>query len=52
MTSETASKATRLTYLQVQKYLEQLKLTQALSSLDRVAEEAAQGEWHHRQSAL
>ncbi len=47
MTSETASKATRLTYLQVQEYLEQLKLTQALSSLDRVAEEAAQGEWSY-----
>lgn len=47
MTSRTLSKATGLTYLEVQENLQRLKLTQALSALDRLAEEAAQGEWSY-----
>lgn len=47
MTTQTTLKATGLTYLQVQGNLERLKLTQALAALDRLAEEAAQGEWSY-----
>ncbi|MCL0095237.1 IS21-like element helper ATPase IstB [Dehalococcoidia bacterium] len=47
MTSRTLSKATELTYLEVQENLQKLKLTQAVSALDRLAEEAAQGEWSY-----
>jgi DNA replication protein DnaC len=47
MTTQTPSKATGLTYLAVQENLERLKLTQALSTLDRIAEEAAQGQWSY-----
>lgn len=39
--------STGLTYLQVREQLEQLKLTQALSSLDRLAEKASQEEWSY-----
>ena len=47
MTTESASKATGLTYLEVQSHLERLKLTQGMAVLDRVAEEAAQGQWSY-----
>jgi DNA replication protein DnaC len=47
MTSRTVSKATGLTYLEVQENLQKLKLTQAVSALDRLAEEAAQGQWSY-----
>ena len=47
MTSQMLSKATELTYLEVQENLQKLKLTQAASALDRLAEEAAQGEWSY-----
>lgn len=36
-----------LTYLEIQRYLEQLKLNQVLVSLDRIAEEASKGEWSY-----
>lgn len=38
---------TGLTYLEVQKHLEQLKLTQAQTALDRLADEASKGEWSY-----
>jgi hypothetical protein len=38
---------TGLSYLQVQAHLEKLQLTQSLSVLDRMAEEAAQGQWSY-----
>ncbi len=38
---------TGLTYMEVQSRLEQLKLTQALLVLDRLAQEASQGEWSY-----
>lgn len=41
MTSRTLSKATGLTYIEVQENLQKLKLTQAISALDRLAEEVA-----------
>jgi hypothetical protein len=44
MTSDKLSSATGLTYLQVQESLEHLKMTQALSSLDRLADEASRGQ--------
>ena len=47
MTSDKLSSATGLTYLQVQKSLEHLKMTQALSSLDRLADEASKNEWSY-----
>jgi DNA replication protein DnaC len=47
MTVETTLKATGLTYLEVQENLERLKLTQAVSALDRLAEDAAQGQWSY-----
>ncbi len=47
MTTETSLKATGLTYLGVQDNLERLKMHQALSALDRIAEEAAQGQWSY-----
>lgn len=47
MITQTASKATGLTYLQVRENLERLKLTEALSVLDRIAEQAAQGQWSY-----
>jgi len=47
MTTETSLPATELTYLEVQDNLERLKLTQAVSALDRLAEEAAQGQWSY-----
>jgi DNA replication protein DnaC len=39
--------ATAYNYLQVQAGLEKLKLTQSLSALDRLAEEAVRGEWSY-----
>lgn len=47
MTTGTTLKATGLTYLEVQENLERLKLSQALCALDRLAEEAAQGQWSY-----
>lgn len=47
MTTQTASKATGLTYLQVQENLERLKLTTVASALDRLAEEAAGAQWSY-----
>ena len=38
---------TGLTYLQAQKYLEELKLTQAQASLDRIADAAGKGQWSY-----
>lgn len=38
---------TGLTYLEVQKHLEQLKLSQAQTVLDRLAEEASKGQWSY-----
>ncbi|MGB9553248.1 MAG: IS21-like element helper ATPase IstB [bacterium] len=42
MTAETA-----VNYLAVQENLERLKLTQMVSALDRIAEEASQGQWSY-----
>jgi DNA replication protein DnaC len=39
--------ASGLTYLQVQEYLEQLKLTEAQTALDRLADEAGKGQWSY-----
>jgi len=47
MTNEKSSTATGLSNLQVQENLEWLKMTQALSSLDRLAEEASKEEWSY-----
>jgi DNA replication protein DnaC len=47
MTTGTTLKATGLTYLQVQENLERLKLTQAHAALDRLADEAAHGQWSY-----
>jgi DNA replication protein DnaC len=47
MTTQASSEATGLTYLAVQENLERLKMTQAISALDRIAEEAAQGQWSY-----
>ncbi len=47
MTSRKSSTATGLSYLQVQENLERLKMTQALSALDRLAEEARKKEWSY-----
>lgn len=49
ITQEGSSHTTGLIYLKVQEQLEQLKLSQALSCLDRVAEEAARGQWSYTQ---
>jgi DNA replication protein DnaC len=38
---------TGLTYLQVQKHLEELKLSQAQTVLDRLADEAGKGQWSY-----
>ena len=43
----TTQSPTGLSYLQVQENLERLKMTQALSSLDRLAEEASKEEWSY-----
>ena len=47
MTSGSSSTATGLSYLQVQENLERLRMTQALSALDRLAEEASKEEWSY-----
>ena len=47
MTTRSSPKATALPYFEVQEYLGQLKLNQVLSALDRLAEEAAQGQWSY-----
>jgi len=38
---------TGLTYLEVQQYLEHLKLSQAQTALDRLADEAGKGQWSY-----
>lgn len=43
----TTSSSTGLSYLQVQENLERLRMTQALSALDRMAEEASEKEWSY-----
>ena len=47
MIAQASSKAAGLTYLAVQENLERLKLTQVLSALDRIAEEASQEQWSY-----
>lgn len=43
----TTGSSTGLSYLRVQENLERLRMTQALSALDRLAEEASKGEWSY-----
>jgi DNA replication protein DnaC len=43
----TTSSSTGLSYLQVRENLERLRMTQALSALDRLAEEASKEEWSY-----
>jgi DNA replication protein DnaC len=47
MISQTPPQPTGLTYLQVQEHLQQLKLKEGACVLDRLAEEAAQGQWSY-----
>ena len=47
MTGGSSSTATGLSYLPVQENLERLRMTQALSALDRLAEEASKEEWSY-----
>ena len=47
MITQTSSKETGLTFLQVQDNLERLKLTSMLSAMDRLAEEATKGQWSY-----
>lgn len=46
-TATTLLKATGLTYLQVRENLERLKLTTAVTVLDRLADEASKGQWSY-----
>lgn len=43
----TTGSSTGLSYLRVRENLERLRMTQALSALDRLAEEASKGEWSY-----
>lgn len=41
------AEATGLTYLELQGHLQRLKLTQALTAVDRLADEASRGQWSY-----
>jgi DNA replication protein DnaC len=47
MSTQAPLKATGMTYLKVQDNLEKLKLTRALNTVDRLADEASRGEWSY-----
>jgi DNA replication protein DnaC len=47
MNSQLPAQPTGLTYLQVQEHLQRLKLKESACVLDRLAEEAAQGQWSY-----